>query len=59
MLFFKLHKVNRVYIYTFQISLYLYAADFSPPKRTISQRGELRKEYEEELRKVKILLDKF
>ena len=27
-------------------------ADIPPPKRTISQDGELRKEYEEELRKV-------
>ena len=35
-------------------SLFLYV-DFSPPKRTISQDGELRKEYEEELRKVNII----
>ena len=30
----------------------MYYVDFPPPKRTLSQDGELRKEYEEELRKV-------
>lgn len=35
------------------INFFMNYADFPPPKRSISQDGELRKEYEEELRKVK------
>lgn len=35
------------------ITFFMNYADFPPPKRSISQVGELRKEYEEELKKVK------